>query len=281
MIVLSATNQAVEALLAASSVAPLPIACSSRLITAADTDALMSLINSNGTTAVVAVAAPGSGERRVIDFISIYNPNVAAATVTIRINQGGSFFILAKVTLAQDERLQYTDAHGWVVLNSAGGVKSSVNQGNNPISSGWNSAVLGADVTNNNAVANSIADVTGLSFPVVAGQRYNFKFNINYTAAATTTGSRWTISGPAAPTQLAYHSQYSLTTTSDTFNNAVAYDIPAASNASSANTTGNSAVIEGFILPSVDGTVTARFASEIANSAIVARRGSMVAWLAV
>ena len=281
MIVLSGTNQAIEVSLGASSAAPLPIASSSRLITAADTDALMTLINSNGTTAVTAVPAPGSGERRVIDFISIYNPNVAAATVTVRVNQGGSFFILSKVTLAQDERLQYTDAHGWVVLNSAGGVKNSINQGNNPISSGWNSAVLGADITNNNAVANSIADVTGLSFPVVAGQRYQFKFNIMYTAAATTTGSRWAIQGPAAPTQLAYQSQYALTSTSWTFNNASAYDIPAASNASSAFTTGNQAVIEGFILPSVDGTVIARFASEIASSAIVAKRGSMVQWLAV
>lgn len=279
MIVLSATTQSIEVLLAASSVAPLPVAVSSRVVTAADTDAIMSLTNTTGTTAVAIQPAPASGERDIVDFISIYNPNVAAATVTVQLKQSASIFILSKVTLAQDERLQYTDAYGWVVLNSAGGVKTSINQGVSPISSGWNSAVLAADVTNNNAVANSIADVTGLSFPVVAGQRYNFKFIINYTAAATTTGSRWAINGPATPTQLAYCSRYSLTATTQTVNAAVAYDIPAASNASSANTAGNIAVIEGFILPSVDGTVIARFASEIASSAIVARRGSMVEWL--
>lgn len=140
--------------------------------------------------------------------------------------------------------------------------------------------VLGDDITNNNAVANTIADVTGLSFGVVTGQRYNFRFVINYTAAAITTGSRWSISGPAA-SELRYSSTYSLTTTSNTFNTAAAYDLPAASSASSAVTTGNIAVIEGFVLPSADGTITARFASEIANSAIIAKRGSYVQYIAV
>jgi hypothetical protein len=130
-------------------------------------------------------------------------------------------------------------------------------------------------VTNNNAVANTIADVTGLSFPVIAGNRYAFRFVIDYTAAATTTGSRWTLNGPAF-TRLAYSSQYSLTATSSTFNEAVAYAIPAASSASSANTTGNVAIIEGFIQPSANGDVIARFASEIASSAIVAKVGSYV-----
>ena len=41
-------------------------------------------------------------------------------------------------------------------------------------------------VTNNNAVANTLQDVTGLSFNVTAGTRYRFKFVIFYTAAATT-----------------------------------------------------------------------------------------------
>lgn len=38
----------------------------------------------------------------------------------------------------------------------------------------------------------------------------------------------------------------------------------------------NIAVIEGFITPSANGTVIARFASEITASAIVAKAGSIV-----
>lgn len=76
-------------------------------------------------------------------------------------------------------------------------------------------ATLAADVTNNNGVANTIADVTGLSFPVLSGKRYKFRFVIRYTAAATTTGSRWSINGPST-TELVYRARYSLTTTSST-----------------------------------------------------------------
>lgn len=43
---------------------------------------------------------------------------------------------------------------------------------------------LAADVVNNNGVANTMQDVTGLSFPVLAGQTYWFRFAINYTAAS-------------------------------------------------------------------------------------------------
>lgn len=136
-----------------------------------------------------------------------------------------------------------------------------------------NRVTLGADVINNNAVANTIADVTGLSFAVISGAKYQFECNVWYTSAATTTGSRWSINGPTT-TSLAYTSIYTLTATTNTSNSAVAYNIPAASNASSANTTGNNAIIQGFIQPSANGTVIVRFASEIANSAITAKAGS-------
>lgn len=136
---------------------------------------------------------------------------------------------------------------------------------------------LASDVTNNNATANTIADCTGLSFSVTSGTRYRFYANIWYTAAATTTGSRWSINGPSA-TNMAYSSIYSLTATTNTSNSAVAYNIPAASNATSASTAGNIAIIEGTILPSANGTVVVRFASEVASSAIVCKAGSTLEW---
>lgn len=133
----------------------------------------------------------------------------------------------------------------------------------------WQRKVLAADVTNNNGVANTIADITGLSFPVVNGRVAAFKFVINYTAALVTTGARFAINGPAK-TALYLRSEYPLDATSLTFNNTDAYDTPAAANASSL-LVGNRAVIEGEILPSANGTVIARFASEVAGSAIVAK----------
>jgi hypothetical protein len=129
---------------------------------------------------------------------------------------------------------------------------------------------LAANQTNNNAVANTLQDVTGLSFAVLAGVPYKFTFWVAYTAAATTTGSRWTLNGPAV-TNLHYMATYVNSTTGV----AVATYTSNAYNAAgvlAANSlaAGNVAKVEGYITPSAAGTVILRFASEIAASAIVA-----------
>lgn len=133
--------------------------------------------------------------------------------------------------------------------------------------------VMLLDVVNNNGVANTLADLTELGFLVKPGL-YRFRFVIHYDAAATTTGSRWTINGPTA-TKLSYRSVYGLTTTSETVNNGLgAYGLPAAANATSPATTGNVAIVEGIAFFSAEGTLVPRFASEVAGSAITALTGS-------
>lgn len=277
MLILAATTDTIEVVLGGSSVSPLPIFATYRDITTTAYAPGRSAINSNGTTPVVGVAAPAASTQRVIDFINIYNPNAANATVTVRIDLNGTKYVLTAVTLAQGERLVYQEGAGWQVYTIAGALKTSLNQGTNAVASGDSVVVLGSDVTNNNATLNTIQDVTGLSFPVVNGTRYWFQFRIRYTAAAGTTGSRWSINGPSQ-NELTYDSEYALTATSRTLNIAViTYDLPAASNATSPQTTGgNFARITGIIRPTADGSVIARFASEIANSAIIARAGSFV-----
>lgn len=138
---------------------------------------------------------------------------------------------------------------------------------------------LTSNAVNNNGTANTIANVTGLEFAVASGVTYKFKFFIVYTSAATATGSRWSINGPTTTT-LHYQSEYALTTTSRTFNTGLsAYNLPASCNATSASTGSNIAIIEGIITPSAAGTVTARFASEVASSAITALANlSYVQW---
>lgn len=141
----------------------------------------------------------------------------------------------------------------------------------NVVIAGVNSTTtfLPSDVINNNASANTIADVTGLSFAVSANVTYRFKFFIVYSSAATTTGSRWSINGPAT-TFMHYRSTYTVNAGSESINSGnAAYNVPAAANASSL-ATGNIAIIEGIIRPSAGGTVIARFASEISASAITA-----------
>lgn len=240
------------------------------------------LSSTNGTTPVEITPAPAASTQRVVDYMSIINTDSVTKTVVVSIYDGTTDFVLERVTLGVDDRLEYVEGRGFATYNSQGALKTIIEGSTvGPVSTGWSMTVLDSDVVNNNATPNTIADVTGLSFGVVSGQQYNFRFVINYTSASTATGSRWSINGPAA-TDLRYGSQYSLTTTAITFNPGLGvYNLPATSNATSASTAANMAFIEGYILPSADGTVIARFASEIASSAITARRGSYVEYIAV
>jgi hypothetical protein len=235
-------------------------------------------VNTNNVTDVDVVGAPDSGVKREIDYISIYNSDTSNQTVIVKFDANGVECILYKCVLGTGEKIEYNDKIGFNSYTSYGAIKQAQFNGtNNPALNTLNLVVLAADVINANAVANTIASVTGLSFDVIAGQTYYFEFTINYTSAATTTGSRWSISGPTF-TRLDFTSEYTLTATTKTLNNVGAYDLPAASNATSL-AAGNIVTIWGFITPSANGTVIARFASEVLSSAITAKAGSILRWV--
>ncbi len=235
-------------------------------------------VTSVGTTTIV--GSPAASTQRNIKTLIIVNTHATTAnTVTVDYDDGTTQYQLFKRTLAAGESIVYDeDGGGWTVRDSVGRVITRADGLTAATVQSFNTVVLASDVTNNNATANTIADVTGLSFSVTAGETYWFRFVIAYTAAATTTGSRWAINGPGSPTLLNYTSHYTLTATSETVNSATAYDIPAASNATSLPA-GNVAIIAGIITPSANGTVIARFASEISSSAIVAKAGSFLQWI--
>lgn len=239
-----------------------------------------SYVTTNNTTQVDLVSAPSSGYQRIIEHIIFRNEDTVSVVVSVIYDANGTDYIIFKATLLTGETLTYTDGEGWATLDANGNTKSATQKSANVVGGNFNTVILDADVTNNNSSANTIADVTNLSFPVEASEMYWFRFVIAYTATATTTGSRWSISGPGSPTELRYRSEYSLTTTSITINEGLStFDVPAASNATSAATGSNMAIIEGFIRPSSAGDVIARFASEVSSSAIVAKAGSLVFWM--
>lgn len=240
----------------------------------------------SGSGVATVVPSPGISTVRTVKTLHIRNRHATTSQdVTVSHTDGTTSVELIKVTLPAGYVLHYDEGAGFDILDSFGrALQNSSNNGSGAAVNALNLVVLASDVTNNNAVANTIADVTGLSFSVTAGETYAFRFRVWYTAAATTTGSRWSINGPASPTRLAYRSSYSLTATGETINSGlVAYDLPAASNASSTATTtgGNIAMVEGSITPSANGTVILRFASEVASSAIVAKAGSLLEWVRV
>lgn len=230
----------------------------------------------NNTTAVDLAPSPSSSTQRVIDFLSIYNSDTTSSTVTVQMDISSTTYVLCTFAISSGEKIEYQEGIGFRCITPSGAIKEANRLGKNDIITGWSSVVISSDVINNNAVANTIQDVTGLGFSVTNGNTYWFRFIIPYTSAGTTTGSRWSINGPAF-TSLYYSSQYTTAVTTLTINEGLTtYDAPAAASAISAGASGNLAVVEGIITPSADGTLIARFASEVANSAITAKAGSVV-----
>jgi hypothetical protein len=274
MIVLSTTSDTIEVILgAAHTTSALQCVTSWRDIQTSSYTPGRSLASTNGTTAVTLVGSPAASTSRVVDLVSIVNTDTVSHTATFRQFDGTDRFRLFQATILPGEQIIYQDGQGWTAYTAAGAAKTA-NVANVVQSTSDTVVVIPAAVTNSNATANTLADVTGLSFPVVAGTTYWFTFLVRYTAAVTTTGSRWTINGPASPTLLTYRSYYSLTTTSETLGQiATAYQQPAAANATSI-VAGNLAEVTGIIRPSVNGTVQLQFASEVSSSAITAELGS-------
>lgn len=136
--------------------------------------------------------------------------------------------------------------------------------------------ILASDVVNNEAIANTLKD-TGLQFSILANELWAFEMFGVYDAAATTTGSRWVISGTYTPAMIGYVSEYSLTSTTQTLNYANAFNIPSACNEWSAYPTGNVVWIGGIIKAGANNdTIKVRFASEVASSAITLKAGSYI-----
>ena len=232
--------------------------------------------STNNTTPVDIVSSPLSSTQRIIDYLSVYNEETTTATVSIYFNDNNTLYELVVCSLSSGDKIEYVDGKGFKTFDTQGAIKKSNAGEYNPITQGWSFSTLNVDVVNSNAVTNSIADVTGLSFSVTATKNYWFQFLIPYTSAASSTGCRFSISGPTI-SALYYQSRYSLTTTTFTINNGLsAFDTPSAANTGTPTTLVGMATVEGIGSFSSDGYLTARFASEVANSAITAKAGSIV-----
>lgn len=136
-----------------------------------------------------------------------------------------------------------------------------------------NRKFLTSDVS---STTTTLADVTGLSFPITTGVTYKFRFFIVYSASATSIGSRWTINGPTATT-LRFYSTYPSSTSANAFYYQSAYN-GAAVTTNSGSTTSNIAIIEGIINCSSSASeVIARIAAEGATITALANQ-SFVEW---
>lgn len=276
MIILTNTTDRVEIVLSgAITTNQLPCVTSYRDITTTGYTPGRELSNTNNTSDVTIVSSPASSTQRVVDYISVRNSDTVSATVTIKFDANGIEYIIFTTTLLTGERIEYNDKDGFRTYTTAGILKT-FNFNTTPTAGALTTVILASDVTNNNAVANSIAPVTGLTFSCTPG-RYWFRAVIEYTSAATTTGSRWSTSGTVSQDNIYIYTWNSLTVTSISNNQGLsATGVPGSASATSAATGANIAVIEGFFNANTTGSWQITFASEVANSAIVAKAGSVL-----
>ena len=122
----------------------------------------------------------------------------------------------------------------------------------------------------------ALADVTGLSFSVTAGNFYSFQFWVRFSTAATTTGAQFAINAPAN-TYLVYRTDTSLTAAAagaPTFRTARAVNVGTASASVDAANADMLCLISGMVKPTASGTLIVRVGTEVATSGVTVRAGS-------
>ncbi len=125
----------------------------------------------------------------------------------------------------------------------------------------------------------ALANATSLSFAVVAGKVYKFKFNVMYTSAATTTGLRLGLTYPAATSASAIANfTAGADGTAALFSGVInaSGDSVQSTNAAAVTPAIMFSTVEGTIMPTAAGTVQLQAATELLASNVVIKAGSFV-----
>jgi len=227
----------------------------------------------NNTTAVDLVLSPPGSTQRLVSYLSVYNSDTANATVTVNVVSSSTNYAVFVTTLAVGEKIEYQQGEGFRVLATDGTLKVVTPPQGMPETSIVQYSYLSTDVTTTSA---SLADITGLSFPVTSGKTYWFKFAIAGITANTSSGFGWSINGPTV-SSLSYNSYYPQSSTTMLYNNGLStYNTPSTSTGNSPGAGGTMIWIEGLVTPSSDGTLIGRFRSEVAGGVTTAKKGSVV-----
>lgn len=126
MIRLTATTQKLQLSLGgAATTNELPTTISYSDKTASAYTGGVQLTNSNGSTPVDILSAPGASTVRDVDYISVYNRDTVAQTVTIVFDNNGTDYIICSVAMDSGDQLQYIHGQGWHTQDADGKVKST------------------------------------------------------------------------------------------------------------------------------------------------------------
>jgi hypothetical protein len=130
---LTATNQLLEVVTTAA--LALDVTSSFRQSGASTTPDSQTAAVATATTTTI-VAAPAASTQRLVDDIEIVNKGAGSQTVTVQKDVGGTnFVVFGPCTLAQNERIQFTNDRGWRVFGATGAERGSGVQDAYPVGS--------------------------------------------------------------------------------------------------------------------------------------------------
>lgn len=282
MIILAQTTDSLQVVLAASATTQAQCFVSYRNTTSSAITPLRNVTATNNTTAVTLVPSPSASNQRVVDYISIYNANSSNITPTIRFNDNGTTYELFSATIAPGEKIEYQEGTGFLILNTSGGIKTASEYGIYNTTVPWTTVVLSTDVTNSNAVASTMEDVTGLSFSATTG---TYWYRIEAFGATNGAGRAGAIAinGPAFSNAALIGYAFS---TAAAINGGNAY--ASSQYNATANTTAGPTwatisgyqttnyVVEGFVALTANGTIQVRHSCSNAGGSFTTKAGSAI-----
>jgi len=157
---------------------------------------------SNSTADVTVVGSPGASEQRIVKFISVYNADTVANTVTIKRDVSGTERRIGTWNLNAGDSLLYSDGVGWYVMNSDGARK----QVNTIIAPAGNPNLFVAIDAANLTAVKTLTSNSSFAYYLGQAQAAYTSISLRYrvtTAAATITWAEVGIAYSASPVTLA------------------------------------------------------------------------------
>ena len=125
----------------------------------------------------------------------------------------------------------------------------------------------------------SFANITDLTFNVLANTDYIFEAFLLFRSATTTTGIAFAATVPASPVAFAMYRTIPISLTATAVGESRANDSGAASSGVDTVNVDNIALLTGILRNGANaGAVTLRFASEVAATSVIVRTGSLLRW---
>jgi hypothetical protein len=131
-----------------------------------------------------------------------------------------------------------------------------------------------ADITNSTV---TLADATGLAFPVASSNDYYFEFAVTFRSAALNTGITLAVNGPAAPTSIVTMTDISTSLAARVLGAARAYNGTVGSTVIDTANADTMAFVSGVLRNGATaGALVLRFASSRGGTLVTVRAGSVV-----